>query len=164
MQQQATRTALDRNGSLVDLPEARAGRAPREVSTPRVEREPNGSHPKDLGVQIARLGRLHAELALAEVRRPLRAAVTAVATAAIAAVAVTAALVVLVAAGLAPLFGAPWRHLLIAGAGTAAVAGAAIAWSIWRLRRLALPRDTITSLVENWEWLVVQVKSRLTLR
>lgn len=129
----------------------------------RIDRA-NGSTPASLGLQLARLARLHAELALAEVRRPLTAAVVAVAVSVLAMIAGVAAIVVLIAAGVAPFFGAPWQHLVIAGGGVLLVSSLAIAWSAWRLRRLALPRETLRSLTENWEWLVVQVRSRLTLR
>lgn len=124
----------------------------------------NAPRPAGLGIQLVRLARLHAELALTEVRRPLIAACTAVAVGVLAACAGVAGMVVLIAAALAPFFAAPWQHLAIAGGGVLLVSGLAIAWSAWRLRRLALPRDTLRSLTENWEWLVVQVKSKLTLR
>ena len=68
------------------------------------------------------------------------------------------------ATSVAPFFGARWQHLAIAGGGVLVIASLAIVWSVWRIRRLALPRETLRSLTENWEWLVVQVRSRLTLR
>jgi hypothetical protein len=124
----------------------------------------DGVRPVGLGMQLARLVRLHAELALAEVRKPLTAAIVAVAVSVLALMVSAAAAVVLIAAGLAPFFGAHWQHLAIAGGGALLLASLAIVWSVWRLRRLALPRETLRSLTENWEWLVVQVRSRLTLR
>lgn len=124
----------------------------------------NRANPVSLGFHLARLVTLHAELALAEVRRPLTAAAVAVAVSVLAMIAGVAAIVVLIVAGVAPFFGAPWQHLVIAGGGVLLVSSLAIAWSTWRLRRLALPRETLRSLTENWEWLVVQVRSRLTLR
>jgi Putative Actinobacterial Holin-X, holin superfamily III len=117
-----------------------------------------------LGIQLARLAKLHAELALAEVRNLLVTAAVAVAVAVPAAIAIVAAIVVLIAAGFAPLFGAPWEHLVIAGGGVLIVSSIAIGWSVWRLRHLRLPRETLRALTENWEWLVAQVRSRLTLR
>jgi F0F1-type ATP synthase assembly protein I len=75
-----------------------------------------------------------------------------------------ASLVVLVAAAFAPLFGAPWQHLVIAGGGVALIAGAALAWSAWRLTHLSWPRETVASFQENWRWLGAQLRSRLRLR
>jgi uncharacterized membrane protein YqjE len=117
-----------------------------------------------LGIQLARLVKLHSELALAEVRGVLITAAIAVGVAIPAAMALVAAIVVLIAGGLAPFFGARWQHLVIAGAAVFILSSLAIGWSVWRLRRLQLPRETLRSLTENWEWLVVQVRSRLTLR
>jgi Putative Actinobacterial Holin-X, holin superfamily III len=117
-----------------------------------------------LGIQLARLAKLHAELALAEVRDLLVTAAVAVAVAVPAAIAIVAAIVMLIAAGFAPLFGARWEHLVIAGGGVLIVSCMAIGWSVWRLRHLRLPRETLRALTENWEWLVAQVRSRLTLR
>jgi Putative Actinobacterial Holin-X, holin superfamily III len=117
-----------------------------------------------LGVQLARLAKLHSELVVVEVRGALIKAAVAAAVALPAAIAAVAALVVLIAAGFAPLFGARWEHLLIAGGGVAIASSIAIGWSVWRLRHLELPRETLDSLSENWGWLVAQLKSRLTLR
>ena len=145
----------------------------RGVSTPveddalAVMRRVNGAggvDPGGLAAQLARLAKLHAELALAEVRGLLIAAAVAVAVAVPAAIAAVASIVVLIAAGLAPLFGARWQHLAIAGGGALIVSSLAVGWSAWRLRRLRLPREALNSLAENWEWLVAQVRSRLTLR
>jgi hypothetical protein len=124
----------------------------------------DGADPGGLGLQLARLLRLHSELAWAEVRRPLVAAAVALGVALVALAVAAAAVVMLIAAALAPLFGARWPHLLVAGGGSALVALLALAWSWWRLRHLELPRETLRSLMENWEWLVMQVRSRLTLR
>ena len=113
---------------------------------------------------LIRLVRLELELGAAEVRELLVSAVVAVAVAAVGAVVLLAALVVLLAAAMAPLFGAAWQHLVIAGGGAALLAGAAIAWSVSRLRTLPWPRQTLASFEENWRWLEAQLRSRLTLR
>lgn len=120
----------------------------------------NGS----LGAQLAHLAKLQGELALAETRSLLISAATAVAVAVLAVMAMVAALVLLVAGGLAPLFGGQWEHLVVAGGSVFIGATVALGWSVWRLRRLKVPRETLRSLTENWEWLVAQVRSRLTLR
>lgn len=120
--------------------------------------------PSEIGAQLARLVRLHGELALAEVRRPLTAAAVALGTGALGAMVAAAAAVMLVAAALAPVFGAAWEHLAVAGSGGLVVAGLALGWSLWRLRRLTVPGETWRSLMENREWLVAQMRSRLTLR
>src|SRR5262245_1894984 len=117
-------------------PEAWPSSANRVLRARRLRRAPDELNPRELGVQLARLGRLHAELALAEVKRPLMAAAVAVVTAVVAMIASVTALVVLLAAALAPLFGGRWQHLLITGVGTMVIAAAAVAWSVWRLRRL----------------------------
>jgi uncharacterized membrane protein YqjE len=117
-----------------------------------------------LGVHLARLIALHSELAWAEVRGLLFRAALAVGVALISAMAAVAAIVVLIAACFAPLFGGAWPHLVVAGGGVLIAAALAIGWSAWRLRNLRLPRETVASLGENWEWLVAQVRSRLTLR
>jgi hypothetical protein len=113
---------------------------------------------------LARLARLEWELGLSEARALLISALIAVAVAAVAAISLIASIVVLVAGALAPLFHAPWQHLVIAGGGIALLALAAIAWSVWRLRTLDWPRQTLTSFEENWRWLAAQLRSRLTLR
>ena len=74
------------------------------------------------------------------------------------------ALVVLVAAAFAPLFGAAWQHLVIAGGGIVLLAVGAIAWSAWRLTHLSWPKETVASFQENWRWLGAQLRSRLRLR
>jgi uncharacterized membrane protein YqjE len=113
---------------------------------------------------LTRLLRLEVELGMAETRELLVSAAIAVAVALSAAIMLLASIVVLVAAAFAPLFGAPWQHLVIGGGGVALLALAAIAWSISRLRGLRWPRQTLTSFEENWRWLGAQLRSRLTLR
>jgi hypothetical protein len=114
--------------------------------------------------RLARLLRLEVELGLAETRDLVRDIVMAVAIGVPAAMALIAALVVLLAAAVAPFFNAPWQPPLIAGGGVALLALAALAWSAWRLTHLTWPTQTLQSFEENWRWLAVQLRSRLTLR
>jgi hypothetical protein len=120
--------------------------------------------PDGVLTSLTRLARLELELGLAEARALVISAVIAAAVATVAAIVLIASIVVLVAGGVAPLLGAPWQHLVVAGGGLALLALAAIAWSVWRLRTLDWPRQTLTSFEENWRWLGVQLRSRLTLR
>jgi Putative Actinobacterial Holin-X, holin superfamily III len=122
--------------------------------------------PADDGVvpRLGRLLRLEVELGLAEARGLLQSVVIAVALAVVAAIALIAALVVLVAAAVAPLFGAAWQHLAVAGGGVALLALAVLGWSAWRLTHLSWPTETLKSVEENWQWLAAQLRSRLTLR
>jgi hypothetical protein len=113
---------------------------------------------------LVKIARLELELAVAETRAVLVAAAVAVAVAVPALVLLLAALVVLIAAAFAPLFGAPWQHLVIAGGGVAILAVAALAWSAWRLTHLSWPTHIVASFEENWRWLGAQLRSRLTLR
>jgi cytochrome c biogenesis protein CcdA len=113
---------------------------------------------------LTRLLRLEVELGIAEVRQFVVSAAISVAAAAVAGIVLLASLIVLLAAAFAPLFHAPWQHLLIAGGGMALIAAGAIAWSLSRLRALRWPTQTLTSFEENWQWLGAQLRSRLTLR
>jgi hypothetical protein len=113
---------------------------------------------------LGRLAQLELELGFAEVRERLVMAAIAAAVAFVGAIALIAALVVLLAGALAPLFGAAWQHLVVAGGAIALISLAAIAWSGWRLRTLDWPRLTLASFEENWRWLGAQLRSRLTLR
>jgi cytochrome c biogenesis protein CcdA len=124
---------------------------------------PRLDHDDGLLSSLGRLARLELELGIAEVRDRLRVAAIAIGLAAAAAVAIVASLVLLVAAAFAPLFSAAWEHLVIAGGGMLLLAGAAIAWSVRRLRRLDWPRLTLSTFEENWRWLGAQLRSRLTL-
>lgn len=114
--------------------------------------------------RLAQLLRLELELGLADVRRTVRDLAVAVAVAVPAAIALVASLVTLIAAAVAPVFHAAWQPLLIAGGGVALVSLAALGWSAWRLTHLSWPSETLTSLEETWRWLVLQLRSRLTLR
>ena len=126
---------------------------------PRESVEPEG-----VIALLTRLARLELELGLAEARELLVSAVIAAALALVAAIVLIASIVVLIAGAVAPLFGAPWQHLVVAGGGLALAALAAIAWSVWRLRTLDWPKQTLTSFEENWRWLGAQLRSRLTSR
>ena len=115
-----------------------------------------------LGSSLSRLARLELELGLAEARAVITQLAIAIAVAVTAAIAFVAALVVLVAAAFAPLFGAGWQHLVIAGTGVALLSLALVAWSVMRVRNLRWPHGTIHSIEETWRWLAAQLKSRLT--
>ena len=114
--------------------------------------------------RLVTLLKLELELGLAETRDVLIAAAIAIAVAVPAVILLLASLVTLIAAAFAPLFGAAWEHLVIAGGGVALIAALAIAWSVWRLTHLSWPQETVTSFQENWRWLAAQLKSKLTLR
>jgi hypothetical protein len=113
---------------------------------------------------LTRLLRLELELGVAETRDLLVSAAIALAIALTAAIMLVASIVVLLAAAFAPLFGAPWQHLVVAGGSAGLLALSAIAWSVSRLRTLRWPTQTLTSFEENWRWLGAQLRSRLTLR
>jgi hypothetical protein len=114
--------------------------------------------------RLTRLVKLELELGMAETKTLVRTLIIAIAVAVPAAVALIAAIVVLLAAALSPIFDARWEPLLIAGGGVALLALAALAWAAWRLTHLSWPKETLTSLEENWRWLAAQLRSRLTLR
>ena len=124
-------------------------------------REP--AEPESVVASLLRLARLELELGLAETRDLLISAVIAAAVALVAGIALIASIVVLVAGAVAPLFRAPWLHLVVAGGGLALLSLTAIAWSVWRLRKLDWPKQTLTSFEENWRWLAAQLRSRLRL-
>ena len=114
------------------------------------------------GGSLSRLARLELELGLTEARAVVIRLGIAIAVAVASAIAFVAALVVLVAAAFAPLFGAAWPHLVIAGGGVALLSLTLIAWSVMRVRNLKWPHGTIQSIEETWRWLAAQLKSRLT--
>jgi hypothetical protein len=109
----------------------------------------------------ARLVRLEVELARAEVQAMLVGAVVALAVGLAGVLTLAAGFVVLLAALLAPLFGATWEHLVVAGGLAVLAAVAAMAFSAWRLRRLGRPRLTLASLDETLQWLEAQLRFRL---
>src|SRR5262249_49934216 len=112
------------------------------------------------GGSLSRLARL--ELGLTEARAVVIRLGIAIAVAVASATAFVAALVVLVAAAFAPLFGAAWPHLVIAGGGVVLLSLTLIAWAVMRVRNLKWPHGTIQSIEETWRWLAAQLKSRLT--
>jgi hypothetical protein len=117
-----------------------------------------------LGGHFRELFTLEIELALSEARAFVVRAATVASLGVAGAIALVASLVVLLAGGLAPVFGAPWKHLVVAGASVFLISCAAIAWSAARLSRLAPPRETLTSVEETLQWLAAELRSRLTLR
>jgi uncharacterized membrane protein YqjE len=121
-------------------------------------------HDESLFARLTKLAKLELELGLAETRDMLVGLAIAVAVAFVSLVLILAALIVLVAAAFAPLFGAPWQHLVIAGGGVALLAAAAAGWSVWRLTHLSWPKLAVNSFQENWQWLGAQLRSRLRLR
>ena len=114
--------------------------------------------------RLLTLAKLELELGLAETRDVLVSAAIAVAAGILASVLLLASLVVLIAAAFAPVFGARWEHLVIAGGGIGVAACGALTWSAWRLRHLSWPKETVSSFQENWRWLGAQLRSKLTLR
>jgi hypothetical protein len=139
-------------------------RAPHDddVAAPYVTSGERVREDESVLARLARLLRLEVELGLVESRDFLRTVAVAVAAAIVAAIALIAALVVLLAAAVSPIFHAPWQPPLIAGGGVALLSAAALGWSAWRLTHLSWPKETLTSLEENWRWLVRQLRSRLT--
>jgi hypothetical protein len=124
-------------------------------------REPD---PEGLFTRLARLLKLEMELGVAELRDFLVSLAIAIGVAVVSAIALISSFAVLLAAAAAPLFDAPWQHLLVGGGVVLVLSLGGLAWSVWRLRNLEMPRETLTSFEENWRWLGVQVRSRLTLR
>lgn len=119
---------------------------------------------ESLFTRLTRLAALELELGWAETQGVLKRLAVVLAVAVIAAIALLAAIIVLIAGALAPLFGAAWQHLVIAGGGVAVLAVLGLAWSAWHLRHLDWPHQTLRSLEETWRWLVTLLKSKLTLR
>jgi len=111
---------------------------------------------------VARLARLEVELAVSETRRVAVDLGLASAVAMVAAIILVTGLTVTLAAALAPIFGADWRPLLSAGGGGALLAGAALAWAIYRVRHLGVLRETFASIKETWQWAERRLKSGTT--
>jgi hypothetical protein len=130
----------------------------------RPQHDARGDGDDSVVTRLAHLLRLEVELGLADMRHTVRGLLMALAIAVPAAIALIASLVTLIAALLAPLFNAPWQPLLIAGGGVALLSLAALGWSAWRLTHLSWPTETLKSFEETWRWLVLQLRSRLTLR
>lgn len=135
------------------------------MATPsRLDVAPPPVRHESLAHRLVRLAALELELGWAETRSLIVRVAVAVGVALPALIALIASIVVLIAGALAPLFDAPWQHLVIAGGAVALPALAALAWSVWRLTHIAWPQQTLTSLQETWRWLVAQLRSKLTLR
>jgi uncharacterized membrane protein YqjE len=113
---------------------------------------------------LGHLLKLEMELGVAEVRELAVSIALAIGIAVVSAIALISSFAVLLAAAFAPLFNAAWQHLVIGGGGIFVLAAIGLAFSVWRLKNLRVPRETLTSFEENWRWLGAQVKSRLTLR
>ena len=124
----------------------------------------NGLPPDSVLAHLGHLLKLEMELGVAEMRGLALSIGIAIGIAVVSAIALISSFAVLLAAAFAPLFNAPWQHLVIGGGGIFVLAAGGLAVSIWRLRNLRLPRETLNSFEENWRWLGAQVKSRLTLR
>src|SRR5438128_10557198 len=92
--------------------------------------------------RLADLGRLEIELGLAETRDVVRAAVIAIGVAVVAAIALIASGVVLIAGAVAPLFDAPWMHLVTGAGAVFVIAALALTWSASRLKHLEWPEQT----------------------
>lgn len=117
---------------------------------------------ESLVIHIARLLRLQVEFGVAEIRELAWTALTLLIVAFTGAVGVVAALVVLLAGVLAPLFGARWEHLIVAGAAALVLSGTGLAWTAWRVQRLFQgPKAAVALVQENWRWLEMQLRSRL---
>lgn len=114
--------------------------------------------------RLVRLVKLELELGVTETREVIRSLLLAVAVAIPAAIALIASIPVLLAGALAPIFDAPWPHLVISGGGFLLLSLAAIGWSVMRVKRLRWPAETKTSIQETWRWLEAQLRSRLTSR
>jgi uncharacterized membrane protein YqjE len=120
-----------------------------------------------LGTVVTRLGRLvelEVELGVAEIRRLVTSLAVAAAIAVASIIILISSLVVLVAGAVAPLFGAPWQHLVVSGGVFFALAAGGLAWSIWRFRNVTWPAETLRSLEETTRWLGAQLRSKLTLK
>jgi uncharacterized membrane protein YqjE len=120
-----------------------------------------------LGTVVTRFGRLvelEVELGVAEVRRLVASLAVAVGVAVASVIVLLSSLVVLVAGAIAPVFGARWQHLVVAGGVFFVIAAAGMALSIWRLKKVSWPAETLRSLEETKRWLGAQLRSTLTLR
>ena len=111
---------------------------------------------------LGHLARLELELAIAELKRGAISAGIAAGVALAATVTLVTSLVVLLAAALAPVFGANWRPLVIAGGGGAVLSGAAIAWAVYRVRNVVMLARTRASIKETWRWAETRLRSGRT--
>jgi uncharacterized membrane protein YqjE len=125
---------------------------------------PRELHHDTIAMRLGHLLKLELELGVAETRELVISLLIAVAVAFVSAVALVASLVVLLTAAFAPLFDLAWQPFVIAGGSVLVISTAAIGWSVWRVKHLEWPHETITSLQENWRWFAAQLKSKLTLK
>jgi hypothetical protein len=121
-------------------------------------------HDESLFSRLTRLAALELELGWAETQGFVKRLGIALAVVVVSAIALLAAIIVLVAGALAPLFDAPWEHLVIAGGAVAVLALAGLGWAVWRLTHLDWPHQTLRSLEDTWRWLATLLRSKLTLR
>jgi hypothetical protein len=119
--------------------------------------------PDSLIDRVLRLVKLQVELGVAEVKQVAKSAIVAVAVAVLAVLFFIASLVVLITGGVVAMAGGVWAPPVIAGGGVALISLAALGWSVWRLRNLEWPRETVTSLQTNSRWLGAKLKSTLTM-
>ena len=117
-----------------------------------------------IATRLGHLLKLEVELGVAETRELVISLLIAVGVAFLSVVALVASVAVLLTAVFAPLFRLAWEPFVIAGGSIFILSAAAIAWSVWRVKHLEWPHETITSLQENWRWLAVQLRSKLTLK
>jgi membrane protein len=111
---------------------------------------------------LGHLARLELELAVAEVKRAATSAAIAAGIALAATVVLVTSLVVVLAAALAPVFGASWQPLVIAGGGGALLSSAAIAWAVSRVRNAVTLARTRASIKETWRWAETRLRSAKT--
>ena len=111
---------------------------------------------------FGKLARLEVELAVAEGKQTaVGLGVTAV-LAILSVIILVTGVTVLVAAALAPVWGADWRPLVIAGGGGALLATVALAWCYYRVTRVGVLPDTVASLKETWRWAERRLRSETT--
>ena len=139
--------------------------APLGSRTATVHRLPTTepAKPDSLIDRVVRLLKLQVELGVAEVKQVAKSALVAVAVAVLGFLFLIASLVVLITGGVVGIAGGVAGPLVIAGGGVALISLAALGWSIWRLRNLEWPRETVTSLQTNSRWLGAKLKSTLTM-
>jgi Putative Actinobacterial Holin-X, holin superfamily III len=120
-------------------------------------------HPESLTDRLLKLLKLQVELGVAEVKQTAKSALVAVAVALVALIALIASVVVLFSGAVAAIGGAVWGPLVLAGGGVTLISLAALGWSIWRLRHLKWPSETVATLKTNSRWLQEEVASTLTI-
>jgi hypothetical protein len=112
---------------------------------------------------VLKLVKLQLELGIAEVKQVAKRALVAVAVAVLAFLFFIASFVLLIAGGVAAVGREVWAPFVLAGGGVALISLAAIGWSMWRLRHLEWPRETVTTLKTNSRWLQDTVAATLTI-